>query len=151
MSSESRNTRVVVALILFMSIGAVCLMFLERRPDAASRSASLTATTSLAISTVELVYVVEGRSYDPAAFDALVFPDGRYRWTPSNSHVRVGVIGLGAPKLPDEQRIRVEKLLTWLRSRGLDSAQLACNSLGRVQTGEFDELRRLCDATFDAR
>lgn len=149
MSSESRNARVVIALILVMSAGALCLRFLERGLHANGRGALLAATSAVPIASVEIRYESEARGYDDAAYDGLIFPDGTYRWATGKSEVRVAVVGRGAARMPEVQLARTEKLLTWLKSNGLTDRQISMPA-PVTRSGEYSDLKALVGSIFGA-
>lgn len=134
-TSDKRNTNVMIALLGSLTLGALLLLWLEPRPTglAASRSASLMATVANRIEFATIEYVPAGQS-DLESYDCVVQADGvRWNLRESTVNARIAVVGTGARVLSDEHRrqllIAVRDLT---RSTGLSPNQirLAANLRG---------------------
>ena len=119
MNGDTRNTKVVVCLILAMTAGALLLLLLEPRPAPADVSATV-PLTARAGTPVEDV-LIEFAAPDAGAArnaDCLILPDGTCDWRAdglSGPRVRLAVVGSNANGLPDEQKRSLLAVLDNLR------------------------------------
>ena len=119
-SSDARNTRVVVCLILAMTAGARVLLWLEPRPSYANAMRPLTAVDGQPIQSVQIEYVAAD-ALPPASAGVIVLPDGRCHWDQLGPHVHVAVIGSSEAYLPMRQKAALLSLLqgiSWGRGAG---------------------------------
>jgi hypothetical protein len=96
MNGETRNTKVVVCLILAMTAGARLLLWLEPRPTVAGSALPLTATGGASIDNVIVEYARLGEVGARGAEDLLILPDGHSEGQPDGPQVRLLVVGSGA-------------------------------------------------------
>jgi len=119
-SSDARNTRVVVCLILAMTAGARLLLWLEPRPTYANAMRPLTAVGGQPIESVLIEYVPPD-ALPPASASVILLPDGRYHWDRLGPQVQLAVIGSEESRLPMRQKAALLALLqgmSWGRGAG---------------------------------
>jgi len=134
-SNDVRNTRVVVALILAMTVGARALLWLEPTAPASAVSMPLMAAGGTPVENVTIEYSRAGET--PAAgWDCLIMPDGTCHWRAAGPQVRLVVKGSETDELPYEQK---EALLATLGSVTLGrGGQLVDVRLSPPGDGELD-------------
>lgn len=102
MTSDMRNTKVVIALIVAMSSGAVCLRWLQPTGQRAARAGVLAARLEQVepITSVLIEYVSPERRADLAEYECVISADGTVDWRATGDRVRILVLGSGAARLP---------------------------------------------------
>ena len=125
---DTRNTKVVAALIGAMTFGALVLLSLERlqpRPPMWSANTLLMAERGERVKDVLIESVPAGASRDLAQCDCVVYPDGRCEWRPRGPHIRLAVVGSASERLQQsQQKNLLEVLGSMSQSRGLDLAHV---------------------------
>lgn len=152
MAGDSRNTKVVAALVAAMTVGATGLLALEGgiwRP--ADRPVALTALADSRQGIREvLIFLASADVADqPALFDCLVYPDGRCTWRPRSALVRMAVVASEGESVTDSQKEALLAVLGRLsQAHNLTSRQIRLDSGSddRITPGlpvSAGELRRL--------
>lgn len=125
MTSDKRNTNVMIALLGSLTLGALMLLWLEPRaasPDGGAAPA-LMATSAKPVEFATVEYVKPGRA-NLESYDCVVYVD-RVEWSLRNSNARIAVVGEGGATLSDGCR---RQLLTAIRdltrSTGLSPNQI---------------------------
>lgn len=144
---DARNTRVVVALLLTMTAGALLLLWLEPQPPRRTGIPALMAASGTTVETVTIEYGPQ-REVSTAGVGCLILPSGQWDWTPDGPHLRLMVVGSGAEVLPDAQKKALLTVLSSLRLRQGDRplrVRLQPASDVRVTPALPREARDLCD------
>ena len=104
MDGDTRNTKVVVWLILAMTAGAAILLWLEPGPNRPTTAPPLTAIDGMPVEDV-VVRFADAGSADVRNADCVILPDGRWDWRPNGPHVSLVVVGSDDPgELADPQK-----------------------------------------------
>lgn len=141
MTGETRNTRVVVCLILAMTIGAGILLWLEPRSAVSSAEVArlspgtpLMATGGIPVEEVIITYALPGDGQVENA-DCVILPDGSCVWRADSPRVHLVVRGSQSAKLSAAQK---QSLLAALGSMTHGRG----GRLVRVRLGEGSDARR---------
>lgn len=151
MTPDTRNTRVVVLLMLSMTFGAALLMWLETPRLGWSESTFLMAETGSRVDEVTVFYVPPSQPVGRGEFDCVILPDQEPLWDPRPGFVgraRVAVIGTGASELSAFQQQQLLNVLGSMRQqRGLpiDRVQLHPSADPRRHDDLPDEAVSLAD------
>lgn len=124
-TSDKRNTNVMIALLGSLTVGALLLLWLEPRPTglAAGGSAGLMATVSNRVEFATIEYLPPGAT-DLQSYDCIIRPD-QVQWNLRNSNARLAVIGSGGATLSDGHRRQLLQAIRDLaRSTGLSPNQI---------------------------
>lgn len=123
MHGETRNSKVVVCLILAMTIGAGILLWLEPDPGTAVLTAGMIATGDSPLTDVIVSYAPPGEVVGAGA-NCVILPDGRGEiWRPADACLRVALIGSDTTEaLPEVQQEALLSLLDGLRRLDGDDA-----------------------------
>ncbi|MGD8452757.1 MAG: hypothetical protein PVJ57_13135 [Phycisphaerae bacterium] len=115
MHGDTRNSKVVVCLILAMTIGAGILLWLEPKPDAGMLAAPMMAAGDSSLKDVVVAYVPPGEVVGQGA-NCVILPDGRGEfWRPAGACLRVAVVGSAkTDALPEAQQQALLSLLSGL-------------------------------------
>jgi hypothetical protein len=123
-NGETRNTKIVAALIAAMTCGALILLGLEQlqpRSPVWSPDTLLMAERGERVEDVVIEYLPAGKTHDPAEFDCTIHPDGRCEWRPRGPHVRLAVVGSPGGRLERaQQKVLLAVLGSMSQSRGLN-------------------------------
>jgi len=105
MDHQTRNTKVVICLILAMTAGARALLWLEPGTRSTAHLSPLTAAGGMPVTGIVIEYASPGEDRSADA-DCLILADGRCVWSPRGPSVRVVVQGHGSEQeaLPDQQK-----------------------------------------------
>ena len=148
MDGDTRNTKVVVWLILAMTAGAAILLWLEPGPDRTATAPPLTAVDGMPVEDVVVRYADAG-SADVRTADCVILPDGRWDWRPGGPHVDLVVVGSGTPdKLAgDQKRLLLSVLsgMTQARDGEVVSVRLDPDSDARAKPELPQQARELCE------
>ncbi len=120
MSSNARNSKVIVILVLSMS-GAAAGLFLFETPthDWVAGGAELD-TNGWSIESV-MIEAASGRDVNPQAYDCTIMPDGRCYWQPGSSRLRLAIVGEPGEAMKTPQARTLLRVLEVLkRAHGLD-------------------------------
>lgn len=124
-TSDKRNTNVMIALLGSLTVGALLLLWLEPRPTglAAGGSPGLMATVSNRVEFATIEYLSPGTT-DFASYDCIIRPD-QVQWNLRNSNARLAVLGSGGATLSDGHRRQLLQAIRDLtRSTGLSPNQI---------------------------
>lgn len=132
MSSNTRNTRMIVALVVAMTLGAGLLLQLESRmPRAPWDEASPlmarqeTAVESMTISTIRDRESMRGADADLGEFDAAILPSGECYWREAASGaVRVALLASGEGMNTEQARTLLLVIRSLHNLRGLDLSHI---------------------------
>ena len=103
MTSDTRNTMVVVSLILAMTAGARLLLWLEPGPGKGHATPTLTAISGIPIEDVLVEYVPVG-NVRSVGVDCHLLPDGQLVGRLDDPHIHLAVIGTDADELTEQQQ-----------------------------------------------
>lgn len=148
MTGETRNTRVVAILIVSMTVGAACLLWLEMPTRGWSPTTFLMAERGRPVEDVLIEYVGPEQPFNPADYDCAVYSDGRCDWRPRQPHIRLAVVGSGGERLGQAQAGSLLAALgSMSRLRGLDLSRvrLHADSDARVDSDASPQARDLRD------
>lgn len=102
MSTDNRNTLVVVALIVSMTLGALVLGALQPPRLQIER---LTALSGTPIQTIQIEFVPDLSQVDATLYDCKVFPQSETaEWSQRGPDVRIAVIASSEAKLDELQK-----------------------------------------------
>lgn len=148
MDGDTRNTKVVVWLILAMTAGAATLLWLEPGPDRSVAAAPLTAVDGMPIEDVVVRYADPGTAEVRAA-DCVLLPDGRWDWRPSGPHVRLVVVGSDSSGelAAAQKRLLLSVLGGMTQARGGEAVRVRLHpeSDTRTRPGLPRQARELCE------
>jgi hypothetical protein len=147
---SDRNTRVVIALVFAMTVGAGAL-FLMDGTFAWSGASPLTAVAAArpkTIESIEIEYIWPSAKVDHSRFDYVIYPIGSsehlYVSPTVRNSVRVAVVGSGSARLDESQQANLLNVLgTLRRSRGF--------SLGKVTLAAGSDPRQVDALPGDAK
>ena len=108
MTADTRNTKIVAALVASMTVGAAALLWLEPPTPGWASATLLMAESGRAIEEVRIDFAASGTLGDPSGYDCAVYPSGECDWRPRGARIRLLVAGSGPQGLPSAQ---AEKLL----------------------------------------
>ena len=115
MSNDTRNTKVVVCLILAMTAGARTLLWLEPGDRQEHAGMPLMAAGGLPVEDVLIEYTPPGEVPEPG-WDCLILPSGECDWRAGGPHIRLVIKGSEGDQLSYAQQ---ESLLAALGSMTL--------------------------------
>jgi len=154
MTADKRNTSIVVALILSMTVGAQVLLWLEPGTPRWQGDVSLIAERAIPIQEVEVVYVRPDMSDDAVLVPddgrslCVVSAEGQPAWSAGDPRVRLAVVGSEADRLSNEQkRTLLWALQNMSRASGRDlvPVRLAVDSDVRHNEALPVQAADLCD------
>lgn len=105
--NDSRNIKVVAALIASMTVGGAVLLLLESPRPRWTSGALLTAEQALQIEDVSIALLEAGREDAWDAFDCVILPSGECRWQPRGPNIQLAVVASEGDTLPDVQARRL--------------------------------------------
>ena len=146
MDANTRNTKVIAALIASMSVGAVVLLALETKPNL-SPAPLLMAEEGQRVDGLRIEVLPADQAYRADAFDGCIELDGRCRWRPSGPNLRIAVLGRTAQALSEAQAGTLMKLLGSLVEYG----QLDLNHVAFVPPSDPADKRTLAVLATDVR
>lgn len=103
MVKDTRNTKVVVWLVVSMTAGAALLLWLEPPKQNWASGALLMAEREGPLKSVRIEYLPAGQAIDAAKYDCLIFADGRCKWQPQSADIRLALLGSKASQLEEAQ------------------------------------------------
>jgi hypothetical protein len=106
-NNDTRNTKVVVCLILAATAGMQILLWLEPSEKPAAALVPLMAAGGVPVEDVLISYTAQGE----AGADCLILADGTRDGRPGGPHVSVAVVPSNAPGLPVAQSKALLELL----------------------------------------
>lgn len=110
MDANTRNTKVIAALVASMSVGAAVLLALETKPNL-SPAPLLMAEDGQRVDGLRIEVLPADQAYLADGFDGCIELDGRCRWRPSGPNLRIAVLGRAAQALSDPQASTLMNLL----------------------------------------
>ncbi len=117
LNGDTRNTKVVIALIFAMTAGARILLWLEPGGTEPDGLVPLLAVGGAPVEDVLIEYAPPEQLVRPTA-DVVVLPDGQCTWDVQSPHVRLLVVGSDEETLSRPQKealLRVLASMSWGR------------------------------------
>ena len=125
MSPDTRNTIVVLLLIVSMSAGAALLLWLETPTRRWSPATLLMAERGQPVKDVLIELAGPDEAFEAAEYDCVIFPDGWCEWQPRGAHIRLLLVTPAPEPLDDAvARALLAALGSMHQLRGLDLARV---------------------------
>lgn len=145
MNSDKRNTQVLVALIVSMTLGAGLLKLLE---SPVPKSADLLAAVEGKSVATLTVGVVRGVN-DPAlaSFESYIDEHGACHWRQEGADVRLAIVGDPAQRLSEPQAVMLLQMIATLRrERGLElRAVRLATTAGDTEPAMMRDMREMLE------
>ena len=138
MTADKRNTTVVIALIVSMTLGIAVLLPLERQRPNWGAAPQLAALGEARITDIQIDYVGTAAQAEQLRTDetlCIVYADRDPALTPGRAHARLVVVGSGADGLSDRQKNLLLGSLAGLNGYGRRPGELAEMRLGATLDG----------------
>ncbi len=121
MSTNVRNLKAIVILILSMTAAAAVLLLLETPTHGWAEDGLAMETNGLPVESVTIEVVPLAATVLPTDYDCAIMPDGRCYWQPEDGMLRLAIIGvLLEPLKPAQARTLLQVLGYLKRNHGLD-------------------------------